>query len=45
MGKQSVAYPHNGLLFAIKSNEVLILATVWTILEHIMLSEKKKQQT
>ena len=37
-------YPHNGILFSHKRNEVLILSTTWTSLENIFLRERSQSQ-
>lgn len=44
MDKQKVMYPYNGVLGAIKRNEVLINAIMWMILENIALGEKKVEK-
>lgn len=38
MDKQNAGYPCNGIYSAIKRDEVLVHATIWTNLENIMVS-------
>ena len=44
MDKQNVAYTRNGILLALKRNEILTHATTWIKLEVIMLSEISQTQ-
>ena len=44
MDKQNVVYPHNGILFSNKKNEVWIHAMPWTNPENSMLSERSQTQ-
>ena len=43
MDKQSVVYPHNGILFKHK-NDGSVVITTWINFENIMLSEKSQTQ-
>ena len=42
MGKQNVVFKHNGTLFSLKRNEILIHAKIWMNAENIMLNEIRK---
>ena len=44
MDKENVVYIYNGVLPAIKKNEILSFATMWMELEGIMLSEIRERQ-
>lgn len=41
MGKQKVVYPHIRMLFSHRNEEVMHAVT-WTMLEHMMLSERSQ---
>ena len=44
MDKKDVVYIYNGVLLAIKKNEILPFATTWMELEGIMLSESSQSE-